>query len=331
MTTEVGHAVLVVGCGSAGSRHARLLKKLGVSDLLLFDPDQNVAEKLATELSARRVNSVEEGLARDVDGVVIASPPERHLSAALAAVEAGANCFIEKPLSDSLRGVEKLLDLADSRGKFVMVGYNLRFFAPLVELKRIVSSGEIGRVLTVRAEFGQYLPTWRPDADYRTNYITSGSSTGGIILEESHEFDYVQWLAGPVESVYCAAGQLSDLEMDAEDTALVVMRHLGGALSHISVDCTQHGYARGAHVVGSEGTATWTFPSTLTTVMRDGSRTERDLEVEFAGAYELEMQEFVECLSGSKAPSVSGREALESLKITLAARESSKTESEVRL
>jgi predicted dehydrogenase len=331
MTTGDGLTVLVVGCGSAGSRHARLLRKLGATDLLLFDPDQDLAEKLAAELSATTVDSIEKGLEQGVDGVVIASPPGHHLSAVTLAIEAGANCFVEKPLADSLEGVEQLLDLADERGKFVMVGYNLRFFAPLIELKRIVSSGEIGRVLTVRAEFGQYLPTWRPDADYRKNYITSDSSSGGIILEESHEFDYVQWLAGPVESVYCAAGQLSDLEMKSEDTALVVMRHAGGALSHISIDCTQHGYARGAHVVGSEGTATWTFPSTLTTVLRDGSRSEEDLEAEFAGAYELEMQEFVDCLSGSRTPSVSGREALESLKITLAARESSQNGSEVRL
>jgi predicted dehydrogenase len=329
--TGDGFTVLVVGCGSAGARHARLLRKLGVENLLLFDPDQGVSAGLADELSAKQIDSIEEGLEAGVDGVVIASPPDHHLTAAVLAVESGASCFVEKPLSDSLEGVEGLLNLADSRDAFIMVGYNLRFFAPLMELKRIVSSGEIGRVLTVRAEFGQYLPTWRPNADYRKNYITSDSSTGGIILEESHEFDYVQWLAGPVESVYCAAGQLSDLEMDSEDTALVVMRHENGALSHISIDCTQHGYARGAHIVGSEGTATWTFPAKITTVMRDGSRSGRDLEAEFAEAYELEMQEFIECLSGSKTPTVSGREALESLKLTLAARESSKTGSEVRL
>jgi predicted dehydrogenase len=302
-----------------------------VTRLSLFDTDQSMANELAAELSAATVGSIDAGLEDGVDGVVIASPPDWHLSAALLAVQAGVSCFIEKPLSDSLEGVERLLDLADSRDAFIMVGYNLRFFAPLIELKRIVSTGEIGRVLTVRAEFGQYLPTWRPDAGYTKNYITSGSSSGGVILEESHEFDYVRWLAGPVESVYCAAGQLSDLEMESEDTALVVMRHSGGALSHISIDCTQHGYARGAHVVGSEGTATWTFPAKITTVMRDESRTERDLGTEFAAPYELEMQEFIECLSGSKTPSVSGREAFESLKITLAARESSKTGSEVRL
>lgn len=329
--TEPDLTVLVVGCGSAGSRHARNLRKLGVQKLLLYDPDQGAADRLASEFSLKRVNSIEQALDSGVDGVVVASPPDHHLSAARLAIEAGANCFIEKPLADSLAGVEELLDRADGSGLFIMVGYNLRFFAPLIELKRIVSSGELGRILTIGAEFGQYLPTWRAGTDYRTNYITAGSAVGGIILEESHEFDYVKWLAGPVESVYCAAGQLSDLEMEAEDTALIVMRHTGGALSHISVDCTQHGYVRGARVVGTEGTATWTFPATLSIARSDGTHEERDLGTDFSSAYELEMREFLECLAGSKRPTVDGREALESLRIALAARESSETGSEVRV
>ena len=331
MTELPDLTVLVVGCGSAGSRHARNLRKLGVQGLLLYDPDQATADRLADELSLKCVGSIEQALDSGVDGVVVASPPDHHVSAASLAIEAGVSCFVEKPLADSLASAEGLLDRADQSGLFIMVGYNLRFFEPLVELKRIVSSGEIGRTLTVSAEFGQYLPDWREGTDYRSNYITSGSTVGGIILEESHEFDYVRWLAGPVESVYCAAGQLSDLEMEAEDTALVIMRHASGALSHISVDCTQRGYARGARVVGTEGTATWKFPATLSIVRSDGTHEERDLGTDFPIAYKLEMQEFLECLGGSKRPTVDGREALESLRITLAARESSNTGNEVRI
>ena len=220
--TDSDLTVLVVGCGSAGSRHAKILRKLGIKNIHLFDPDQDAASSLAKELDAQRFESVEQSLESGVDGAIIASPPDHHLKVANLAIESGASCFIEKPIADSLQGVEELLDRADQRNQFVTVGYNLRFFAPLIELRRIVMSGEIGRVMTVRAEFGQYLPTWRDGADYRNNYIVSGSTAGGIILEESHEFDYVKWLVGPVESVYCASARLSDLDMEAEDTALVV-------------------------------------------------------------------------------------------------------------
>ena len=329
--TESSITILVVGCGSAGTRHARTLRKLGVNNLLLFDPDQNAADRLAAELSAKSVDSVGQGLESGPDGLIVTSPPNHHLSTANLAIESGLNCFVEKPLSDSLEGLEELLSRAERKGLFIMVGYNFRYFAPLIELKRLISSGELGRVMTVRAEFGQYLPTWRMGTDYRSNYITSGLNAGGVILEESHEFDYVRWLAGPVESVYCASGRLSDLEMELEDTALVIMRHSNGALSHISVDCTQHGYARGARIVGTEGTANWTFPSMLSIVRRGGTREERELSADLAIAYELEMSEFLGCLRGLTKPRVDGWEALESLKITLAARDSATSGNEVRI
>jgi len=324
-------SILVVGCGSAGSRLARLLHGLGVQDLRLFDSDSAVSGRLADELSAVVVSSVRQGIDAGVNGVVVASPPNAHFETAKIATESGASCFIEKPIADSMDSLEEWLDRLDDSEQFVMVGYNLRFFAPLVELRRIVSSGEIGRVLTVHAEFGQYLPTWRPGADYRRNYITEPAPVGGIILEESHEFDYVSWLAGAVDSVYCASGQLSDLEMESEDTALAILTHTNGALSHISVDCTQRGYARGAKVVGSEGTASWTFPSTISKVMNDGSSTTEVLDAEFADAYQLEMDEFVDCLLGNAEPTVTGREAMVSLRTTLAARESAATGSVVQL
>jgi len=322
-------SLLVVGCGSAGARHAKNLQKLGVQRIVLFDPDDDDASRLASELSAETVDSVEDGLKSGVDGVVVASPPNRHLDASCLAIEAGVSCFVEKPFAESLDGLGELVDLAEQRELFIMIGYNLRYFSPLIELKRMISSGKLGRILTVRAEFGQYLPTWRKDGDYRKNYIASPWPVGGIILEESHEFDCVQWLAGPVDSVYCAAGKLSDLDLEAEDTALIVMRHKNGTLSHISVDCTQRGYKRGVHVVGTEGTASWTFPGELSIVRDAGDPEIQNFDQDFNTTYELEMGQFLECLRGSAVPEVGGREAMESLRITLAARESASSGSEV--
>ncbi len=323
--------ILIAGCGSAGSRHARNLSAAGVKNIYLFDPDSQRSATLASEIDGMAVESVESRLSEGCDGVVVATPPVDHISTAAIAVEAGAHVMVEKPLSVSMDGVEAFLDKAERSGLTVMAAYNLRFLPALVELKRMIDAGKFGRVMAVHAEFGQYLPTWRPQSDYRNNYITSAESGGGIILEESHEFDYVSWLAGPVESVYCAADKLSDLEMDAEDTAFATMKHTTGVISTIRVDCTQHGYKRGARVIGTEATADWDYFRGLEIARSDGEKSLDDTQSDVSKTYIEEIETFIRCLEGEGVPPVDGRAALRVLETTLAAKKSARTGKEVAL
>lgn len=323
--------ILVAGCGSAGSRHARNLANLGVTGISLYDPDKERAEALASGIGGNAFDSVEAALAAGCDAVVVATPPTTHIDIAELAVQAGAHLLIEKPVSSSIARVHEMLTAADRANLIVMVAYNLRFLPALVKIRGMVESGEIGRVLTIHAEFGQYLPTWRPGTDYRKNYITNGDAGGGIILEESHEFDYVMWMAGPVTTVYSAAAKLSDLEMHAEDTAVVTMRHESSSISTLSIDCTQHGYRRAVRIVGTEATLNWDFTSGIEIIRRDGERTFKPSVSDLKPTYELEIQDFLDCIAGEKKPEVSGWDALRILEITLAARESAMTGGEIKL
>ncbi len=323
--------VLVAGCGSAGSRHARNMAAQGVENIRLFDPDRQRAERLAKEIGARTYESVDSALDKGCDAVVVATPPLDHLSTSLKAVEVGAHLLIEKPLSTSTDGVAELLEKAEDANLVLMVAYNLRFLPALMRVKDLVESGAIGRLLTVHAEFGQYLPTWRPTSDYRKNYITSGDEGGGIILEESHEFDYVRWLAGEVTSVYCAAGKLSDLEMQSEDSAVVTMRHEGNTISSLSIDCTQRGYRRAARLVGTEATINWDFNTGTEIIDNGNQRSFEPLVSDLGPTYVDEMRVFLESVAGEATPPVNGRDAHRVLEITLAAKRSASEGIEIAL
>lgn len=324
-------AFLVVGCGSIGLRHIRNLVSLGAGPVLAFDPDPD-SRAAAEESGASWIESLEAGLASSPAAVLVCTPPHRHVEIASLALEAGAHLFIEKPISHKLGDpLDRLLDSADQAGRVVMAGYNLRFHPGLLKLHSLVAGGTAGRLLTLRAEYGQYLPTWRPHADYRQGYFARESTGGGIILEESHEFDYVAWLGGEVRSVFARAGTLSDLEIETEDTALAVLELDGGQLAEIHVDCIQRGYARSCKYVGSEATIVWDYSRGVTVTRDNGEDEFFEIVPDPNEMYLSEIAHFVRCVDGRATPPVDGRAARRTLEVVMAAKQSARERREIRL
>jgi predicted dehydrogenase len=157
-------SVLIVGCGSIGKRHARVLRQLGVRDLRAWDVNPSHVEALVAETpGVRQHRSYEEGLAARPDCVWVMTPPRVHIPQAIQAIEAGCHIFVEKPLSDSLDGVPELRQaLAAHRSRF-MVGLCFRYHEGLLRAKRMLDSGEIGRLISIRALMGEHIPDMRAD------------------------------------------------------------------------------------------------------------------------------------------------------------------------
>src|SRR5438045_4525977 len=183
---SVAERILVVGAGSIGLRHVRNLKRLGVAEILVHDPSRERLE-LAENAGAIPLTGLDEGFARRPRGVAVCTPPHFHLDVALRALDAGAHLFVEKPLAASAAGVDVLIERAARAGRSVLVGYNLRFHAGVRRVKALVDAGAIGRVLSVKAHFGQYLPDARPSQNYLDGYLAQADS-GGLLLDASHHF-----------------------------------------------------------------------------------------------------------------------------------------------
>lgn len=323
--------VLVIGCGSIGQRHIRNLRSLGIECILAFDP---VVERMAEACQSGAIasESVESALAGRPAAVIICTPPHLHVAGARTALEAGAHVFVEKPIAATLDGVEEVLESAICAGRIVYVGYNFRFHAGLRKLKELLDFGVIGKLLILRAEFGQYLPDWRRGRDYRQGYTAHAEMGGGIILDASHEIDYARWLAGEVRSVFALTGKVSDLEMDAEDTGMLTVRFASGAVGQIHMDCVQRGYTRNCKLVGSEGTLTWEFKEGVRLCSSTGELLDEfPLVPDTNEMYLEEMRHFLTCVRGEAQPLVSGTDGKRVLEIALAARQAAIERREVTM
>lgn len=90
-------------------------------------------------------------------------------------------------------------------------------------LKDYVDSKKLGKIFSVRCEVGQNLMYWRKDRDYRSSVTANRNLGGGVLLELSHELDYLSWIFGPCKWVRAWIGNVSDLEVDVEDSANLIL------------------------------------------------------------------------------------------------------------
>jgi len=200
---------LVIGYGSIGRRHARVLMELGCRVAVVsrrsvvFEPSYS---ELSQALSAWQP-----------DYVVVASKTSEHFQTVEDLTQHGfRDCvLIEKPLFDQPAEMPK------HNFSHVAVGYNLRCHPLLRRLKSFVN--DAGNILTAHVYVGSFLPHWRPETDYRKSYSAKRKDGGGVLRDLSHELDYVLWLFGPWNKLTAHGGRFSGLEIDTEDAFSLLM------------------------------------------------------------------------------------------------------------
>ncbi len=338
--------ILIAGLGGIGQRHLRNLRTLlgpdaqiravdmrkdipVLTDQLTVEPGSTLESKYDLHIYP----DLEQGLGWGPEVTFVCNPSSFHISTALQAARAGSHLFIEKPLSHSLDRVEELIHLVESRDLHAVVGYQMRFHPGLQLLHRLVVAGTVGRILSVRAEIGEYLPGWHTYEDYRQMYASRQDLGGGVILSQIHEMDYLYWLFGLPHSLYTLGGQLSRLELDVEDVAEMLMQveHSGRVIPvSLHVDYLQRPPSRNCAVIGDAGKILLDFPGqSLTRYDEQGKRAEfldfKDFQRNqmFLG----ESEAFLALVRpadppGTGSPLVSLRDAAQSLRMALAAKES---------
>ena len=315
--------IAIVGYGRIAQRHIENMRKMfsHVGVMICRSSDANVEEK---DRNYKVTRDFSEMLSFNPQIAFIASPAPFHVEQALALAENGTHLFIEKPLATSLDGIDALFSECKKRNLILMVGYNMAFSNALQTIKRMIGSGQIGKVLSVHAEVGQYLPQWRPEKDYRETVSAKAALGGGVLFELSHEIDYVNWLLGGVRKVSCLTQRSGVLDLDVEDCATLLLEGQDGTHATVSVNMVQKIPSRSCRIVGAEGIIEWNYIKKELFVQIDGQeRVAVSIDEGDANAVYLRMlQHFFECIETGKTPLVDGNRALESLKIVLAAKKS---------
>ena len=325
--------LLVIGCGSIGERHIRNLRSLSVDNILACDTNSDRLHLMKDKYDAEIYKDVDEALKKNPDAVLVCTPPNLHIPMALKAVEHNAHLFIEKPISHNLEKVDDFLTEAKRKKLTVLVGYNLRFHQGIILMKKMINEKVIGRVLSARAEVGQYLPDWRPWQDYRQSYTGKNDMGGGIILDGSHEIDYIRWLLGDITEVSCFADKVSDLDVDVEDTAEILLKFKNNIIAEIHLDFVQREYSRNCKIIGEEGTLIWDYPGKYVKTYYSTTKQWKTypIKMEPNDMYVEELKHFFECIKGKTSPLISGEEAKKVLEVALAAKESATNGKAIKL
>ncbi|NBO18356.1 MAG: gfo/Idh/MocA family oxidoreductase, partial [Proteobacteria bacterium] len=198
------------------------------------------------------------------------------------------------------------------------------------EYRRLIQSGRIGKVISVRCEIGQYLPSWRPGSDYRHSVSASRALGGGALLELSHEIDYLRWIFGEVAWVQVSLSKQSNLEIDVEDTAHLILGFEADAegrklIANLNMDLVRQDTTRQCLAIGEHGSLRW---NGLTGIVEHfaagGTAWEQVFEhkPQRDESYTAEWKHFIACIRDGVAPQVSGQDGLTALNIIEAARRS---------
>jgi len=324
---------LVVGCGSIGTRHLVNLRRLRAGRLLAADVNDDRRAAACKASGATPVASLEDGLDESPDAVLVCTPPVDHVATGLKALRYGAHLFVEKPLSHDVGQARRLVAAARRRRRILRVGYNLRLEPGLLRLAKLLADGRLGQPVAAVAEFGQYLPEWRPTRDYRSVYTARRALGGGILLDASHEIDAVRHLLGQPARVYARLQRAPHLKADAEGIADLVLGYRHGLSANLHLDFVQHGYERRLKVVGTRGTALWDFGKRTLAVRAPLPAKERvtRLPADPNAMYLEEMRDFLACLSGADGRIPDGADALDTLRVVAAAQRSARAGREVRV
>ena len=330
--------ILIVGLGSIGKRHLRIARQLAPKAdirVLRHLPNNEVIEHADGSLF-----NIQEAIKFQPQLAVIANPAPFHIPTAQLLAEIGTHLLIEKPLAISLDGANVLIATCREKNVILSTGYNLRFLPSLQRYRELLNEGMIGKILSVRSEMGQYLPTWRPDSDYIGGVSARSDLGGGVLLELSHEIDYLRWIFGEVYSVQALLTKQSDLQIDVEDSAHLILEFVAKndnkrpLIAAVSLDFIRQNTTRLCTVIGKLGSLRWNGIIGTVELWSLNSQCWQEIYKEYAfsdSSYIAEWQNFIVCIKEGSKPLVTGEEGLNVLQIIETAILADKIKSQVKV
>lgn len=319
----------IVGVGTMGSVHSDAYRQMpDVAKVGVYDIDPERAHAFAREQGWATVYTSFEEMVAAVDFVDVCTPTPTHAEYVLAALYGGRDVVSEKPMARTLADCGRLINAAHETGRTLMPAQVLRFFPEYSSVTRIVRSGEIGNPATIRTRRGGAFPHGT------NNWYADFAQSGGVTLDMIiHDFDWLRWTFGPVESVYAKAASLDPANAaEPRDYSLVTLKFVSGAVAQVEGTWAEpSGFSVSLEVTGDNGMIQ--FDSTESVPLRVNRR---QTNTHTGGVvvpesptstnpYYLELRHFVDCLKAGTRPSITPEDGYYAVEIALAALESART------
>lgn len=318
--------ILVVGLGSIGKRHLKILRNFyPKADIrVLRHQYSNIIPKFSDGIYTK----IKEALEFGPQIAVISNPLPYHMRYAIPLAKIGCNLLIEKPISENKKQIQQLINLRDEKKILVQVGYNLRFDKGIRYLKKLVSSKKFGKIFSIRCEAGNFLPNWRLNSDYTKEVSANKNLGGGVLLELSHELDYLQWLFGNIINISAKLRHHSKLKIDVEDTAYINLdisqKNKKSLISaSLNLDFVRHDSTRTCTIICEKGTVRWDGIKCIVEKITQGERNWETLyryNQNKDDTYKLEWEAFLTSMKKKNMTEVSIESARQVMDIIHAAR-----------
>ena len=339
------HGFGIIGAGMIAHVHARAIREIPNADLIgVYSTTQEKREAFAAKESCMAYESLEAMLADDrISIVCICTPSGAHQDPALACLDAGKHCMVEKPLEVTLEKCDRMIMKAKEKGLKLGVIFPSRFYDHAMRLKQAMTNGKFGDIVLGDA----YVKWHRSEAYYRSNAWrgTWELDGGGALMNQGiHSVDLLQWYMGPVESVQAFAGNRRHKGIAVEDTVVAVLRFANGAMGNIECSTAIFpGELKRIEINGTVGTAIlqesqltrWDFLEATEEDLRlneemksnglnHGGGASNPADISFVG-HQRQLEDFIRAIEHDSMPLVDGVEGRKSVEIVLAVYESAKT------
>ena len=292
--------ICIIGFGSIGEKYYKTLLN-NFNDIQIF-----IISRRNISVEKCIVLNNKDKLPNDINYVIISNPAPFHLETAFYFLDKNIPVLIEKPLSHNIDNINKLLEYKN----VIHVGYQLKYsklFKKLIDLLP-----NIGKLNLIKINTGQYLPSWRSN-DYRNCVSAQKKLGGGVLLELSHEIDYLLTiLKNEPTQKHIIKEKLSDLDIDVEDTSIITLK-FNDIIALISIDMINKRRNRTCEIIGSDGTILLDFIENKILLYNDNIPQIFNYEPEDLLLNELNY--FFECVKNKEYSNISLLNAINVLKI----------------
>lgn len=314
----------IVGAGYIARAHAAAYAALPNVELVaIADANPDRAQALANYFGAEPLDSVEALLALDIDMVSICTPTPTHAQLAIAAMRAGKHVLCEKPIARSVADAEAMIAEAERCGVKLMVGHVSRFEVDHAQAAEVVRRGDLGELRMASQAITGAFPDWGWDG-----WFSDVTRSGGPLVDLAiHSIDFILWLFNsPVQRVTAVGVQR---ELPLHTYILATLKFENGGMA--TVECSwAHPNVPGEAVSvitelsGTEGKLSWSYDS-ITSMHVYTSEGKRNIMMAGENSFATEIGAFVKAIEEDTTPPVTGSEALDALRVALAALESLET------
>jgi predicted dehydrogenase len=343
-----GVRIAVAGAGLIGRHHVRLILKSGSCKLsAIVDPAPGAAD-FAREAGVPIFPSLTDLFAtKRPDGVIVATPNSLHVKNGMECVDHGVPVLVEKPISDSVEEALRLVEAAESAGLPFLVGHHRRHSPILANAHAIVEDGTLGPIVAVMGSALFY----KPDSYFDEGPWRREVGGGPILINMIHEVDDLRSLCGEIVAVQ-AFSSSATRGFPVEDTVAINLRFEGGALGTFLLSDTAAS-ARSWEQTSRENSSYPHYPDedcyliagtqgslaipTMRLKLYTGERSwwkpfhEDLIGVEPADPLARQLEHFCSVIRGTSHPLVTGRDAVQTLRATLAIHEAAQTGRPVHL